>query len=235
MKKSHFQCQNSRISDIFLKNFWKIFRIFRIFGQAIAFLRFFAKNGRMKMIFPTASHLRAQFRPIQLASLYFVMTSLTSVGFGNVAANTQAEQVSCVTWAHQLFKCFRSSAWSCWSSARCSTRPSLEMWQPSSSRSTPTRIDTTTCFLASASLWDFIRSVINFNFRRIYSLSKNVNPCRQSDQFVVQLKSQLSEAKRKVRSDASDQKLKFWIFLPTHKIWTGYFKMRRRQKNGDYS
>ncbi|CAG5091532.1 Oidioi.mRNA.OKI2018_I69.PAR.g13107.t1.cds [Oikopleura dioica] len=30
------------------------------------------------------------------ASLYFVMTSLTSVGFGNVAANTAAEQIFCV-------------------------------------------------------------------------------------------------------------------------------------------
>ena len=29
-----------------------------------------------------------------VASLYFVMTSLTSVGFGNIAANTKSEQES---------------------------------------------------------------------------------------------------------------------------------------------
>ncbi|CBY37467.1 unnamed protein product, partial [Oikopleura dioica] len=38
----------------------------------------------------------AQFRSKKLASLYFVMTSLTSVGFGNVAANTKHEQIFCV-------------------------------------------------------------------------------------------------------------------------------------------
>ena len=31
-----------------------------------------------------------------VASLYFVMTSLTSVGFGNVSANTKTEQIFCV-------------------------------------------------------------------------------------------------------------------------------------------
>lgn len=31
-----------------------------------------------------------------IASLYFTMTSLTSVGFGNVSANTENEQIFCV-------------------------------------------------------------------------------------------------------------------------------------------
>lgn len=31
-----------------------------------------------------------------VASLYFVMTSLTSVGFGNISANTKTEQIFCV-------------------------------------------------------------------------------------------------------------------------------------------
>ena len=31
-----------------------------------------------------------------VASLYFVMTSLTSVGFGNISANTKEEQIFCV-------------------------------------------------------------------------------------------------------------------------------------------
>lgn len=37
-----------------------------------------------------------------LASLYFVMTSLTSVGFGNIAANTKSEQES--VWVKQFTK-----------------------------------------------------------------------------------------------------------------------------------
>jgi len=31
-----------------------------------------------------------------VAALYFTMTSLTSVGFGNVAGNTESEQIFCV-------------------------------------------------------------------------------------------------------------------------------------------
>ena len=33
---------------------------------------------------------------LYVAALYFIMTSLTSVGFGNIAANTKQEQIFCV-------------------------------------------------------------------------------------------------------------------------------------------
>ena len=39
----------------------------------------------------TTNHMQPGARYI--ASLYFVMTSLTSVGFGNIAANTKYEQI----------------------------------------------------------------------------------------------------------------------------------------------
>ena len=31
-----------------------------------------------------------------IAALYFTMTGLTSVGFGNVAGNTESEQIFCI-------------------------------------------------------------------------------------------------------------------------------------------
>ena len=35
-------------------------------------------------------------KDLYVASLYFTMTTLTSVGFGNIAANSAAEQIFCV-------------------------------------------------------------------------------------------------------------------------------------------
>lgn len=35
-------------------------------------------------------------RECYIASLYFTMTSLTSVGFGNISANTEGEQIFCI-------------------------------------------------------------------------------------------------------------------------------------------
>ena len=47
----------------------------------------------MKSTITIVSALQAK---LYVAALYFIMTSLTSVGFGNIAANTKQEQIFCV-------------------------------------------------------------------------------------------------------------------------------------------
>ena len=44
----------------------------------------------------TQSIVLALQAKLYVAALYFIMTSLTSVGFGNIAANTKQEQIFCV-------------------------------------------------------------------------------------------------------------------------------------------
>ena len=45
---------------------------------------------------PYKINISALQAKLYVAALYFIMTSLTSVGFGNIAANTKQEQIFCV-------------------------------------------------------------------------------------------------------------------------------------------
>ena len=70
-------------SIFFIKTLWIVFAFF-------VFYYFFCIETSGEVTGgPTTSQC-------YIASLYFTMTGLTSVGFGNIAGNTEAEQIFCV-------------------------------------------------------------------------------------------------------------------------------------------